>query len=414
LPGTGPLAASIAMRHSLIFLFLLLNASAFAESISLDALPSRVVSHHPGLKAARLAIAEAKARQIGAGRLANPTAGFEFQNESRVSPRVASFALDQSFPVTRRLRLEKQLTAQLVTAAELEVREAERHLIAEARRLAVNLLALDQQRSLRQQQTLLAQELVTFTQSRAEAGELSPLDAAQARVDAQRLPLESRRIETERLALLGALKPLLGLTPEDDLQFSSTLPDLKLPPRGPWHLRPDYQLAQTREQTALTESELAKSRRWQDLNAGLFAAREQQDLSSSQTEHTGFVGLRLSIPLPLWNRNQGEIAEKAASAERARLETTALATSISHEAATARREMEAHAALARETRDKLLPLVNEQAASLQKAFEAGQTDLLSLLRAREQRLQIQATILDANRDFHLARIRYETALGLNP
>ena len=120
---------------------------------------------------------------------------------------------------------------------------------------------------------------------------------------------------------------------------------------------------------------------------------------------------RISIPLPFWNRNQGEIAEKAASAERARLESAALATQIMSEADTAHREMQANADLARETRDKLLPLVLEQTAKLEKAFEAGQADMLTILRARDQRLQMEAAALDAVRDFHLARIRYEAAIG---
>ncbi|MCQ6473622.1 TolC family protein, partial [Vibrio parahaemolyticus] len=47
----------------------------------------------------------------------------------------------------------------------------------------------------------------------------------------------------------------------------------------------------------------------------------------------------------------------------------------------------------------------------EKAYESGQTDLLTILRAREQRLQLEAAALDAVRDFHLARIRYEAAIG---
>ena len=61
--------------------------------------------------------------------------------------------------------------------------------------------------------------------------------------------------------------------------------------------------------------------------------------------------------------------------------------------------------------DKLLPLVIEQTSKLEKAYESGQTDLLTVLRARDQRLQLEAAALDAVRDFHLARIRYEAATG---
>jgi len=101
--------------------------------------------------------------------------------------------------------------------------------LAEARGLAVRLLALEKQRALRQQQTELARKLSEFTQGRASKGELSPLDAAQAQVDAQRLLLEGRRIEVERVALLGALKPMLGIAPGDSLNLVGELPALVVP-----------------------------------------------------------------------------------------------------------------------------------------------------------------------------------------
>ncbi|HEY1081372.1 MAG TPA: TolC family protein [Prosthecobacter sp.] len=400
------------MHRSLLFLFGLAAAwPASATTFSLSEIAPRVRSHHPQLKAARWAVEEARGRQLGAGRLPNPTLGAQFQNESRVSPRSTEFSLDQAFPVTRRLRLEKQLSAQLVSAAELEVKDAERKFVAEARSLAVRLLALEKQKALRQQQTQLARKLSGFAKDRADAGELSPLDASQAQVDAQRLTLEARKIEIETVSVQGELKPMLGLSPSDALKLAGDLPALAVPRKTSWQQRPDYQLAQTKNQAAETDAALAHARRYGDVSAGFFAAREQQDVAPRRTEYSGFVGFRISIPLPLWNRNQGEIAEKKAGVERARSETEALATQIVSEAETAKREMEANASLVSETRDKLLPLVQEQTARLEKAYESGQTDLLTVLRAREQRLQLEAAALDAARDFHLALIRYEAAVG---
>lgn len=394
-------------------LCLTLPVSVFAGSLtlSLDDLPTRVRSSHPILHAARLTIDEARGRHLGSGRLANPSLETDFQNQSQVSPQVVGIGLDQSFPLTHRLRLEKQLTAHLVTSAEHEVREVERRLIAEAQSLAVRWLSLKQQQALRQQQAQLAEELAAFTQNRAAAGETSSLDATQARVDAQRLLLDTRKLDADLVALIGQLKTYLSLASTDTLTLRGPLPPVSLPTTADWQQRPDFQLAQHQQTVAQTETELAKRRRWQDISVGLFAAHERQDVSSSRTDNTGFVGVRLSIPLPLWNRNQGEIAEKTATAERQRLQTAALANQITNEAATARNELTTLLSLIRETETDLLPLLTEQTTTLEKAYEAGQTDLLSLLRAREQSLQIRNTLLEATRDFHLARIRHQSALG---
>ena len=396
------------------FFTLILPASLLADAITLEAIPDRVRTSHPDLQAARLSIAEAQARQLGAGRLPNPSVSTEFQPESRVSPLTASIAFDQTFPLTHRLKLEKKLTTQLVTAAELEVRDTERRLVAEAQSLAVNILTLGQHLVIHQQQSQLAADLVTFTEARTKTGEISPLDSAQARVDSQRLDLETRQLTAQHRLLLSQLKPHLGLPATASLTLTGKLPAPLLPTASSWQSRPDFQLAQNRVHSANTETELAKARRWQDLSAGLFAARERQDVTGLGTEHTGFVGFRLSLPLPFWDRNQGQIAEKTASAERAHLETHALASRISHEAASARQDMAAQITLITETRDQLLPLIEAQTSALEQAYEAGQIDLIALLRAREQQLEAQTTLLDSLRDFHLARIRHETALGTQP
>lgn len=400
------------MHCSLVPAFLLFACTgASALTLPLSGIAGRVRAHHPMLKAARVAIEEARGRQLGSGRLGNPTLGLDWRTESRIEPGSGLFSLEQAFPLTRRLSLEKKLTSQLVTAAELEVRDVERRLIAEARTAGVRLLALEKQRSLRQQQMELARKLSDFAKGRAAKGELSPLDAGQAQVDAQRLLLEGRRLENERISLLGALKPMLGVAPAGDFAITGGLPALVMPGVTPWQRRADFQLAQTHSQAAQTDAELARAKRLQDVSVGLVGGPEQQNVAGVGMERTGFIGFRVSIPLPFWNRNQGEIAEKKATAERKRLETEALGRQIASEADTARREMQANADLVRETRDKLLPLVLEQTVKLEKAYESGQTDLLTVLRARDQRLQLEAAVLDAMRDFHLARIRYESATG---
>ena len=399
-----------------IFLFTLLLAAALPAAeikLSLTQVPDRVSQHHPDLAAARLRIAEAQGRLLGAGRLANPELGASFMHDSRFEEGTVGLSFDQKFPVTSRLRLEKALSAKLVTAAELEVRDMQRKAVSEAQALAIKLLSLEQQRTLRTQQTELAQKLSKFAADRSAAGELSALDAAQAQVDSQRLLLESRKLETERVSLLGELKPRLGIAAEDTLILTGELPATTLPAKTSWAGRADYQLAQVNEDAALTEMDLARARKWEDVTAGLAWEGERMEDAPNGLERTGFFGFKLSIPLPFWNRNQGEIAEKTASAQRAALETKALASTIANEASAARAEMEANARLAKETKETLLPLVLQQTERLEKAYQTGQTDLLTVLRAREQRLQLEAAVLDATRDFHLARIRYEAAIGMH-
>ena len=386
------------------------TADAAEVRLSYTTVSSYTVKHNPGLASARMRIEEAKARVIGAGRRANPELGLEFKHDDRFRENTLGIGIDQKFPVTARLRIEKVIAQKDVTAAQLEVRDAERKLVAEVMPLAVKLLSLEKQRALRQDQSELAMKLSDFAAKRAQAGEISPLDAAQAQVDAQRILLEGRQLETERITVLGQIKPMLGVRDTDTLTLTGALPAMtKGIPRGEWESRPDYQLSKAHEDTARTAIDLARSKKWEDWSAGLLFENERMEDAPDGLERTPFFGFRISIPLPIWNRNEGEILEKSVAAQRAVLETKALGATIRGEASAARAEMAAYAKLASETRDTLLPLVIQQTEKLEKAYQTGQTDLLTVLRAREQRLQLEAAVLTATRDYHLARIRYEAA-----
>ena len=393
-------------------LALVIISTSQALTLPMSGVAGRVAERNPSLAAARVRIEEARGRLLGAGRLANPEAGAEIKHDHRHREGALGISLDQKFPLTNRLRLEKELSQKEVEAAELEVRAEERRLAAQARAAAVRLKVLDEQQALRARQAELAKELAESVAKFAERGEVSALDAGQARLDGLRVSLESSQIETERAALLGELKPLLGIAPEDTLVLTGGLPEIGAAPKGgDWTQRADFQLARKNEEAAAAGIGVAKARKWEDASAGVFFEGERMEDAPDGLDHTPFIGLRFSLPLPFWNKNEGEIAERSAAARRAELETKAVASRIAHEAAAALAEMEAIAKLARETTEKLLPLVAEQAEKLEAAYQKGQSDMITLLRIREQRLQIETSALDAKRDWNLARIRFEAATG---
>ncbi len=406
----------MSIRH-LYFLLLLcpaLLAGAAETSVAFSAIPGYVIKHNPDLAAARLRIAEAQGRLLGAGRRSNPELEFSATRSHEFREGTIGLGFNQKFPVTARLSIEKVLSGQLVTSAELEVKDQQRKVIAEAQSLAVEILILDQLKTLRSQQAELAQKLSKFAADRANTGEISPLDAAQAQVDTQQLILEDRKLATERIRLLGELKPKLGLYSSTSLKITGALPAIATPSKNAWKQRPDYLLSANNEAASLTEIDLAKSKKWDDVTAGFLLEGERMEDAPNGLENTGFFGFRFSIPLPFWNKNEGEVAEKTAAAARASLETKALASGIQNEAAAAKEEMAAYASLAKQTKDQMLPLVAEQTDRLSKAYESGQTDLITLLRARDQRLQLEVSIQESIKNYQLARIRYEAATNTQP
>ncbi|MEQ1853373.1 MAG: TolC family protein, partial [Chthoniobacteraceae bacterium] len=118
-----------------------------------------------------------------------------------------------------------------------------------------------------------------------------------------------------------------------------------------------------------------------------------------------------SLPLPLWNANEGRIRAADAAATRADKELDALAVQIRGEVAGARGEMAGLAKVVSSVADELIPQSQRIEEQLQTSYGLGQTTFLEVIRARGRRFDLEVQLLAALRDYHLARTRYLAATG---
>jgi cobalt-zinc-cadmium efflux system outer membrane protein len=380
--------------------------------VTLASVGDRVRAENPDLAAARLRIREALGRMNQSGRLANPELEAGFEHDPRMRERTIEIGFTQRFPVTGRLALEKQVTSTEYRASEAEVLEVERQIIAAAREAVVEVLAIRQRRELLGEQAGLATEFAGMLAAAAEKGEGSALDAGQAKLEASALALGMRQLEAAETAALGALKPLLGIRPGQPLHVGGTLPEPALPAAAADPARrPDFQAAVLDARAAGEGVALERAKRYQDVEAGLFAAAERSEDAPEGYDKEALVGLRFKIPLPLWNKNEGAIEEAEARRERKELEAVALGRAIRLEAEAARAEMADWSKLLGELGGTLMPLADQQSAAAEDAFRKGQGELQAVFRSREKRLELASARLDALREFHLARVRYEAAIA---
>lgn len=380
--------------------------------ITLDSIAGRIRAQNPDLAAARFRIKEALGRMNQSGRLSNPEIDSSFEHNSRFREGKFEIGLSQRFPVTNRLRLEKDVTLSELKASEAEVREVERQLIGQARVLVVKLLSTRQRRVLLREQTAVSKEFSDFLSNIVAKGEGSPLDAGQAKLETTSLSMEIRQLDASDTALAGELKPLLGMRPGESLNVSGALPApfLRAIPVDA-SKRPDFQAAKLNAQAAAQGVALEQARRYDDVEGGLFAAAERAEDAPDGYDNEAIIGLRFKFALPFWNKNEGNIQEAEARKDRKEMEVVALGRGIHLEAEAARTEMAEWKRLIDEIDETLLPLAAEQTKLAEDSYRNGQGEIQSVLRSREKRLQLSAAKLDALREFHLARVRLETASG---
>ena len=196
---------------------------------------------------------------------------------------------------------------------------------------------------------------------------------------------------------------------DETLAVSGKLPPAVLPACGADpDRRPDYQMAKSRCHRRRAGRGSRTACRYEDLEGGFFAAERTEDAPDGLENDAVFSFEDPATPLEQERRGH----RGGAHVTRESVEAVA-GRNIELEADAALAEMREWASLIEEIGAKLLPLANEQADFAETAWREGQSDLQTVLRAREQRLELAGTRLDALREFHLARVRHEAALG-NP
>ena len=376
---------------------------------SLKTLTLAAFYYQPALAEARARLLSAQAARITAGERPNPSFSLAPGHDSPVAGAISPWIVPLSFDLP------------IETAGKRGDRLAEaRHLAAAARwdligtvwqvrsRLRATLLDLY---AARRSEALLGQEVVTrrevvrLLEGQLEAGNVSGYEVAQARIALQRLVLATQaaagRARQARIALAGALGVPVGALRGVRFSFADlqALPlDLTRPHVRQQALlgRADVRAALERYAASQSALQLQIARQWPDIHIGPGFAWNAQLVGDREWD------LRLSLPLPILNHNQGPIA--AARAQRAlaaadflTVQSTALTQIDGALAAyqSARAELTTAAALRHELAHQLVSVRAEVAAgevqplarvSARLAYEQGAQERLAALLGTQRAL----------------------------
>ncbi|MCB1062706.1 MAG: TolC family protein [Verrucomicrobiae bacterium] len=380
-----------------------------------DAAVRHALSHNLELQVANWEIKKAEARLRWSGKLAPPEVEFS-ANTDRLglneNESVLEIGISQRFPITDRLKQEKDLSRVEVAMARAEVAEARRQLIGEVERAFVETLAAREQvTQLTEIQDLLGGFVKTLDQQVAQ-GTVSSLDVNQAKLDRQQIAKTLQRQSMESRRHESALKTLLGISDATRMTLSG---DLSLPKKDLAEpevtvlrsRRPDFQLAVLKEDQARAELALADSKRWEDVAVRLFTEREASVDAPNGLEKNRFVGVGVSIPLPF--KRERMIEEPTASLNQAEENSQAVSLRIENEIAAKHHARADLLRLARDTVGETLELAESNLKAIAKAYENGQIELFKYQRAQEQWLEAQLSALEARVSWHQADIDFREA-----
>ena len=403
------------MPHSLLRIGTLLTLSAACASAELvltaDSAVRLAREKNPELRAARTLVAEAEGRARRTGRLTNPELEAEVAGGQNFEGRVA-VGLTQRFPLSARLRLERNLSALDIARARLEVRQKELQLALAARAAFYELASIREAVSLAGRQVDAAKKIAESLQGSATEGFTSRLDAGQAALAGEGFVAAREALRAEEALAAGRLATLLGR--KDDTPFlikdSLALPEM-LPANRSLGFRPDLALAEMAVHAGAADVSLAQASRWEDVGVGVFVEGERFRDEPEGIAPEALVGVRFSVPLPLWKNGSGAIAEKQAAAERQKQLLESLRLTALNQALAAHRAMAARYRAASLADTRVLPSARKQVSDSEAAYQRGELDLPSLFLARERLATFETAALEARKKFHLALSEWLTAVG---
>ncbi|MCB1228718.1 MAG: TolC family protein [Verrucomicrobiae bacterium] len=385
-----------------------------------DAAVRAALAQNLELRAANWEVKKARARLRWSGKLDAPELGLSASTDQLGlddDESVLEIGIAQRFPLTDRLKREKAVSRVEVAMAEAEIADARRKLIGQVeRQFYQTRVAQEEIGQLAEIRELLSGFVKTL-QRQVEQGTVSSLDVNQAKLDLQQIEKEWQRQKTEAERQMGTLKTLLGVANGTRLSLQDKLELPEGEPGAPdreraRNRRPDFQLAVLKGDKARAELALAESNRWEDVAVRLFAQREATLDEPTGLERNHFVGVGVTIPLPLKRERVTDVP--TAEVGQAEDESRALALRIENEVAAAAKVRSELLTLARDTAGETLQLAEENLDAISKAYSNGQIELLKYQRAQEQLLKARLGALGSLASYLQAEVDLREAAASHP
>ena len=368
--------------------------------LRLEQLEEMALRRNPSLAQARAAVRTAQALRQQAGLYPNPVVGYdggEIANTPTFRGGEQGFFVEQRFVTGGKLGIAKRLAEQETRVAQADA-EAQRLRVRNAVRLLFY-QALGEQRLLdvRTQLAQLAQRAVQTTSELANVGQADRPDLLAIEIEAQRLELG---LVTARNALSRTWRQLAAVTGNLDLQPTPLAGDLEALPT----LNFDTELARLQEQSPEIQIAQASAARTEiavrQAQAAVVpdlvvrgGAHYNRELLEENRQPVGWQGhVEIGVALPLFNRNQGNIAASRAAAERASLSVERARLDLRRRLAASFQEYQDAVAAAQRYRTAMLPRA-------QQAYDLYLTSFRQMAAAYPQVVITQRNLFQLQEDY---------------
>ena len=379
-----------------------------------DAVAAALVGS-PDLAAFSAEIRAREARAVQSGLFPNPALRTEVEDFGGSGRRRAFETAQTTIGLAQLVELggkraKRRRVANLerdLAAWDYETRRAS--VLAELTKGFVAMLSAQERLRLADELVTVAAESVDTVGVQVRSGAVSPLEQARADVALARVQVERSQLERDLEGTRAALSAIWGQTPATFSAVTGELTAVAVPAPEAVFLahvddNPDLARWATELEQRRAALSLERARRIPDVVVGIGGRRFNED-------ETNAAVFEFSVPLPLFDRNQGGIAEAQARLAKARSERAAAEVSVRSALTRAYQELLAAFAQVTSLRDRVIPRATSVFEGSRDAYARGLFRYLEVLDAQRTLFELRSQYLLALARYHSARADVERLSG---
>ena len=335
---------------------------------------------NPTLRAKRYELDVTRAGEITAGLRPNPSASYTAEKfGAAVQEHTVTVGQTVELGGKRQRRLDSARAATRVTRYEID--DTRRQVLAQVKKAFTDVLVAKATLAVAEQNLKTLDDVERIQRFRAERGDISELELT--RIQLQRFAFErdasdARQAIATSIIALRALAGAAFIAPDVDVVGDLGFPTIALSHdeaiQRALAARPDLQAAEAARAKARADVALARANAWWDITPQLEYKRTD---TNDQT-----FGFGISIPLRVFDRNQGEIARTQAEVDRVSAQRDATVALIVSDVETAMATAATQRQRVELLRNVYLPKAEQARSTVEFAYRRGGVSLLDFLDAQ--------------------------------
>ena len=384
-------------------------------TINLRQVLTLALTHNPDLKAFSWAVRAGEAKTLQAGLRPNPELETEIEefggsgDLSGFSAIETTIQLGVPIDLGGVRRKQRQIAGLEAELAGWNYETARLDVLTQVNRAFIDVLAAQKVVTLNEELVRLAEQVFNTAKAQVEAGKVSPVQQLRTQVELvnSRIALEAskRGLEGARFVLAatwGSTSPTFEKV-EGQFEMAKPIPTVEQlanrifqnPNIARWTVEIAHRSAAI---------QLERSRRVPDLSidGGMKHLSESGDVA--------FI-LGLSLPLPLFDRNQGAIREAEYNLAKVFEERKSAEVTVRTALATAYSALSAVASTVSSLKNEVLPSAQGTFDAVTEGYRIGKFDFLEMLDAQRTLFDVKGSYIDALAKYHRAVADVERLVG---